>query len=247
MKPDLSGSVFFKFKESYVKPVALLSVVSLLGSLLGGTASAAAVENTNVSYTAPTAKNQNAESRLISIGKDEVSAKVLKAVPEMNNYISLGADNLYHIDPAAQEVVDAQTYSLFELGVSRLNTELIKNPQLLENAANNSNVVRQFSPTGDIGTNAYSNSYWWGVAVTFDDGETKHQIYTLQQTGTVAALLAALLAFIPAAQAGAITAAIISAGALMIANSMSYWNQGRGVTLNLHWLPFVYYEVTSNN
>jgi hypothetical protein len=123
-----------------------------------------------------------------------------------------------------------KTFMHFELGVEKINQSRIDSK----------------TQQPEVSTNSYSNSYWWGVAITYSDTETKQMIFALLQTAAVGALIASIAAFVPAAQVGAIVAAIEAAGALMIANSMSYHNQGNGVTLNLHWLPFVYYEVTPN-
>ncbi|MEC0184598.1 hypothetical protein P4H61_24280 [Paenibacillus peoriae] len=163
--------------------------------------------------------------------QDEFSKEILNSVEVMAPYVTKGSDNLYHLDPAAQEVVDKEVYDHFATGVQNLNS------------ATNS----QLSTSGSqISPYVYSNPYWWGVAITFDDAETKRMIYSLQQTAAVGALLAAIAAYIPYAQLGAIVALLESTGAMMIANSMSYRNAGRGVTLNLHWAPAVYYEVTPN-
>ncbi|WP_018884032.1 hypothetical protein [Paenibacillus massiliensis] len=172
------------------------------------------------------------EENTIILGQDEFSKKILNSVEIMTPYITQGSDNLYHLDPDAQKVVDQEVYNHFANGVQTLNSA----------------ISNQVSAGADqvISPMVYSNPYWWGVAVTFDDAETKRMVYSLQQTATVGALLAAVAAFIPYAQYGALVAAIEAAGATMIANSMSYRNNGRGVTLNLHWAPAVYYEVTSN-
>ncbi|WP_419890094.1 hypothetical protein [Paenibacillus xylanexedens] len=170
--------------------------------------------------------------KTLVLGEDEFSAKILNSVEAMTPYINKGSDNLYHINPAAQEVVEQDVYNHFATGVQNLNAAI--NSQV---SASGNQVVTPF---------VFSNSYWWGVAITFNNQETKDMIFSLQQTSSVGAMLAAIAVFIPGGQLGAVVAAIEAAGANMIANSMSHNNAGRGVTLNLHWLPFVYYEVTTN-
>ncbi|MCW3796097.1 hypothetical protein OM416_31390 [Paenibacillus sp. LS1] len=170
--------------------------------------------------------------KTLVIGEDEFSAKIMNSIEAMTPYINKGSDNLYHIDPAAQEIVEQEVYNHFATGVQKLNAAL--NSQV---SASGSQVVTPFT---------FSNSYWWGVAITFNNQETNNMIYSLQQTAQVAVLLAAIAGFIPGGQIGAAVALIEGAGFSMIANSMSHNNAGKGVTLNLHWLPFTYYEVTTN-
>ncbi|MDK8193948.1 hypothetical protein QP794_28090 [Paenibacillus sp. UMB7766-LJ446] len=174
----------------------------------------------------------NLNKKTIVLGEDEFSKKVLNSIESMTPYINKGSDNLYHIDPAAQGIVEQDVYNHFATGVQNLNAAVNS-----EVSTSNGQVVTPFT---------FANSYWWGVAITFNNQETNDMIYALQQTAQVAVLLAAIAGFIPGGQIGAVVALIEGAGFSMIANSMSHNNAGKGVTLNLHWLPITYYEVTTN-
>ncbi|MCG7406795.1 hypothetical protein MH117_05135 [Paenibacillus sp. ACRRX] len=180
---------------------------------------------------APKDISQSSE-RIIELGKDEFSARVLKSMSDISPYISVDSNKQYHLDPSAEKVVGKEIYEHYLLGVNKLN---IVN-QLTPAAVNNDKIINY----------AYSNSYWWGVAVTYDDAETKRMVYALQQTAAVGTFLAGVAAFIPVAHLGSIVALAETLGATWLANSMSYHNNGRGVTMNIHWLMVPYIEITSN-
>ncbi|MCM3338026.1 hypothetical protein M3650_05085 [Paenibacillus sp. MER TA 81-3] len=96
-------------------------------------------------------------------------------------------------------------------------------------------------------TNLSSNAYWWGVAITFSDSETKVHAHAMRQSGNTAALLAAITAFIPGGWLASVTGAFWGRAGNSIANDFDYKNRGNGITLNIHWLPVIYYEVTTNS
>lgn len=184
------------------------------------------------------AQEELSQGQTIEIGKDEFSTKVLNAIPTMNNYISITEDK-FVIDPAAKNVVEPKIYEHFKIGVEKLNNAIHDGSIIVENGQ-----VRV--PTSEFSTNWSSNAYWWGVAFTFSDSETKTHIYAMRQAGSVAGLLGGIAAFIPTGWLAAVTGLLINAGSSMISNDFERKNNGRGVTLNLHWLPVPYYEVTTN-
>ncbi|WP_240479698.1 hypothetical protein [Paenibacillus wynnii] len=175
----------------------------------------------------------NVADRTLPLGQDEFSARVLSSVIDMTPYITVDALGVYHIDSAAKDVVALDIYNQYLKGVEALN-----------NLSVNGSVAT--TSKGEMSTLVFSNSYWWGVAITFNNTETKNMVYSLQQTASVATLLAGIAAFIPVAWLGSVVALIEATGATMIANSMSYHNEGKGVTLNIHWLPVPYFESTTN-
>lgn len=171
--------------------------------------------------------------RVLTLGKDELSKKVFDSVEAISPYINKGSDNLYHLDPAAKEVVGDEVYNQFVIGVNNLN------------AAINGEVT---SNSGQIVTpNAFSNSYWWGVAITFDNAETKRFAESLQTTSSVGSFLAAIAIFIPVARVGALVAELESIGANYLANQFFSKNAGKGVTLNIHWAPVPLYTTVTTN
>lgn len=85
-----------------------------------------------------------------------------------------------------------------------------------------------------------------GGAITFSDSETKVHALAMRQSVNTAALLAAVTAFIPGGWLVSVTGAFWGWAGNKIANDFDYHNRGNGVTLNIHWLPFIYYEVTTN-
>lgn len=165
-------------------------------------------------------------SHQIVIGQDEISKKMIGALEDISPFISVGEDNLYHIDPAAKEVVSLDVYNQYAKGVSNLNVALQSNATSPNIGTFNSSKISPY---------AFANDYWWGIAITFNNQETKDFIYACEQTAQIAAVAALLAAFIPVLQLTSVVAALESIGLTMVANSMSYHNNGKGVTLNLHW------------
>jgi hypothetical protein len=204
--------------------------------------------STSVSAAAtPAVKNQSNVSStgsIISLGKDATTSKVLSSAAAMNSYISLGSDNLLHIDSKAKKIVGNDVYKTYELGVSRVNAEIQSGSLVVQDGTLKLGATTS-SSDGGMHTNIFGNAYWWGVAVTFTNQETLDQVYTLTQTGVVWGLVAAVSGVIPGGQVAAASSAIVSAGSFLIANSMSANNRGNGVTLNIHWSP-VYFESTPN-
>ncbi|MDR9855252.1 hypothetical protein RJP21_16675 [Paenibacillus sp. VCA1] len=232
------------------KKVKILSVALCSSLAIASLAPVALASEATPSLSVELQKGEiNPDQRTIVLGKDEFSSKILNSIEAMTPYVSKGQDNLYHIDPAAQNIVDQDVYEHFATGVQNLNVALNgdvskSGSSLNLNAVLNSEVSGSNSSV--ITPYVFSNTYWWGVAITFDNEETIRMVYSLNQTAQVAVILAAIAAFIPSGQLGAVVAAIEGAGATMIANSMSYHNNGKGVTLNIHWLPITYFEVTTN-
>ncbi|WP_374015993.1 hypothetical protein ABU162_16680 [Paenibacillus thiaminolyticus] len=173
------------------------------------------------------------------IGKDEFSKEVFESIANMDNYISIKEDK-FVLDPAAKNSVEPKIYEHFKNGVDQLNIAINEGFIIVENGQIRAN-ANQFT------TNAFSNTYWWGVAITFDDSETKVHAHAMRQSGAVAGLLGGIAAFIPAGWLAALSGLLYNAGANMVANDFDAKNNGKGVTLNLHWLPVPYYEVTTNS
>ncbi|EJW17797.1 hypothetical protein M5X00_27210 [Paenibacillus alvei] len=184
---------------------------------------------------------QQAESQkqghMLQIGKDEFSKKVLNAISVMDRYITVSKDQ-FVIDPAAKNVVGADIYEHYKKGIDSLNAEVRQGTIVIQNG--------QVSVSERYSTNAFSNTYWWGVAITFSDSETKAHALAMRQSGNTTSFLAAIAAFIPGGWLAAVTGAAWGWAANSIANDFDYYNRGNGATLNIHWLPVIYYEVTSN-
>jgi hypothetical protein len=216
------------YKKSWSVLVCSVLAVSLF-------ASPVLVSTAPVSPSQPLSQEMiNVAERTINLGNDEFSSRVLDAVKDLTPYITVDESGIYHIDSAAEKVVAPDIYNHYLKGVEALNG------LSLSGTAPTTPVSPIITPF------VFSNSYWWGVAITFNDAETKSMVYSLQQTATVATLLAGISAFIPVAWLGSVVALIEGTGATMIANSMSYHNAGKGVTLNIHWLPVPYFESTTN-
>lgn len=223
------------------------SLIAISAGLLVLSASAAPVsartlaqENSNISSI------QNRP--MISFGETDQDQKLLAGAVAINEYIAIGSDGFLHIAEEGKTKVSSEVYRVIERGVNTINAE-IQSGALIVNG--NTATLGRIAPMieapgpGEFTTNAFSNAYWWGVAITFNDQETKNQIYTLTQTGVIWGLVATV-AGVSGAHAATIAAALVSAGAFMIANSMSAHNMGKGVTLNIHWLPAPYFESTTN-
>lgn len=186
----------------------------------------------------------------ITIKNNKLTKDIIKAGNSITKYIQLGQDNLYHIDPKAKSLFSSEVFQSYSNSVDSVNQALqqkllkIENGKPVPNASSDSN-------TSGIHSNVYANPYWWGFAITFNEQETQDEIYYLNQSGQVWQLVAVVGAAIavanpPAGAAVSAAAVIVSVGSFMIANSMSHNDKGRGVTLNLHWLPFIYFASTPN-
>lgn len=93
-------------------------------------------------------------------------------------------------------------------------------------------------------TNAFSNVYPWGVAVTFSHAETQNHISAMEASGSAAAFVASIFAAIPGGQGPSIGGYIIGAGAGVLAQVLKHQDTGKGVTVNLMWTG---YSITSNS
>lgn len=180
--------------------------------------------------------------------------KNLEAAQDLEKYIKPNADGLLYIDEAGKDAVSKEAYDYIASGVEIIN-ESLKSGQTKLDLANYTII-----PTGKIPIqtenvikpNASSNSYWWGVAVTMSQSETKQLSYSLKQQSkgflTVSGLAAAIGSIMPspAPWAASAAAALVSLGTDLIASSLDHYNGSRGTTLNIHWLPAPYYTVNSN-
>lgn len=223
------------------KPLLKIVSVAIMFNMFGSFVSASSLPQESSFATVG-----QTSSDYILIGNDQHSKEIFKNSALISPYVTFGSDNLLHISLEARSVVDEDVFSSYQLGVNRINQAInegciqIKNGELVLNESEKHSRYKR----------SYSNTYWWGVAVTFNDEETKEQIYSLQQSGQLVTLLAAIVASLPGGPASTAAAAVV-AGAFvavtssMVANSMSNHNKGNGVTLNIHWAP-AYYEVTSN-
>lgn len=209
--------------------VSLLSV-SMAFSMFAPMALAASVPEQQV--------ESQKQGHNLQIGKDEFSKKVLNAVSVMDSYITVSKDQ-FVIDPAAKNVVGADIYEHYKKGIDSLNAEVRQGTIVIQNG--------QVSVPERYSTNAFSNAYWWGVAITFSDSETKTHALAMRQSGNTTAFLAGIAAFIPGGWLATVTGLFWGYAGNVIANDFDYYNHGRGVTLNIHWLPIVYYEVTTNS
>ncbi|WCF05700.1 hypothetical protein NDS46_14980 [Paenibacillus thiaminolyticus] len=156
----------------------------------------------------------------------------------MNSYISIIEDK-FVIDPTAKNVVEPKIYEHFKAGVDKLNNAIHEGFIIVEKGQKRGNA-------NEFTTNAFSNTYWWGGAITFDDAETKVHALAMRQSGNTAGLLAAIAQFIPGGWLAAVSGYFWAWAGNSIANDFDYHNRGNGVTLNVHWLPVIYYEVTTN-
>ncbi|WP_340400012.1 hypothetical protein [Paenibacillus sp. FSL H8-0079] len=110
----------------------------------------------------------NVTKKTMVLGEEEFSKKIFDSAEAMAPYINKGSDNLYHLDPAAKEVIDEEIYNQFSIGVKNLNAAI--------NGQVNSSGIQIVTPF------VFSNPYWWGVAITFNNAETKSLAESLQTT-----------------------------------------------------------------
>ncbi|MBJ6361068.1 hypothetical protein ACFOQM_07120 [Paenibacillus sp. GCM10012307] len=174
----------------------------------------------------------------------------------LDSFITVSNGRL-KLDAAGKDVVSAETYALVESGIEVLNSSIAIGASVID--LDNKIVVPNgnFTPptqSGDlISPRASFGTYWWGVALTMSQSETKDLIYSLRQVAagfaTEATLAALLINLVGGPQIWAATAAgaLVSLGALLVSNSLEHHNNSKGVTLNIHWLLVPYYEVTKNS
>ncbi|UUZ79321.1 hypothetical protein LJK88_29640 [Paenibacillus sp. P26] len=176
----------------------------------------------------------------------------------LDPYMTVTKEGLLHLDEAGRNVVSAELFNTTANGVSIINTA-IKEGSVVLDTVNKRVVPKQVTvqqpslKTPSMSPNAYSNTYWWGVAITMTEDETKTLAYSLQQvkeTYTAATVVAGAIGGImgpnPIPWAAAAASAIVACGAAVVSNSLTFYNNPNGVTLNIHWLPAPYYTVNKN-
>lgn len=181
----------------------------------------------------------------VTIGNEQDFIQVLSRAPEMDNYIFLGKDNLLHLDPKAKKIVGQAVYNKFVMGVNSINDAIRTGQIKNENGKFTSNISQNLTP-GQISPQYHTGTYWWGIAVTYTESETKALEHAVVSGANTYTLGAALAAFIPGGEAVAAAAAIVAYGSYQLANDMQYYDRGYGVTLNFHWLPLPWVTVSSN-
>ncbi|MCC3381258.1 hypothetical protein ACFQ5D_16615 [Paenibacillus farraposensis] len=173
------------------------------------------------------------------INADEIAAAAAKIEP----YIILGEDGLYTLDTKAKDVVGEEKYDKLAKAFEQINTEIkagylsTATGDITVTAKGNSHYNNQFS------TNAFSNVYPWGVAITLSHSETQNQIAAMEASGSAAGFLSLLLSTIPGGQGPALGGAIFGAGAGLLAQVLKIQDKGRGITVNLMWTGW---SITSN-
>lgn len=207
-------------------------------------ASAAPVESVRENTTI------NSQTQMQIIGENGVSKELIDSSPFLASYMELNDSGLYTLNEEAKNVVSSEAYDQYLVGLDRLNN-LIETDVI---SVVNGDIVpginaQNVNNTGGMITTQKitSNPYWWGYAITFDNQSTKFHQQAMAETAAKAALLTAILAAVPAVQAAAVSSALASALVGDLALLFNNKNKGKGVTLNLHWLPVIYYEVTTNN
>lgn len=185
-------------------------------------------------------QQQSQESRILEIGKDAFSRSVLEAAPVMDKYIIIGEES-FSLDPVAKSIVTPSVYNQYVIGVERMNEALRDGYLSIQNGQ------IKIMPPNEFQTKAFSNVYWWGVAVTYSDSETKSWVYALNQGAGLSGFLASMASLIPGGQIVSFWSAVAGFGALWFANELSYKNDGKGVTFNFHWLPAPYFVISSNS
>lgn len=195
---------------------------------------------------APAANNDTSSSALEQKGQptvinaDEIAAAAAKIEP----YIILGEDGLYTLDAKAKDVVGEEKYDKLAKAFEQINTEIkagylsTATGDITVTAKGNSHYNNQFS------TNAFSNVYPWGVAITLSHSETQDQIAAMEASGSAAGFLSLLLSTIPGGQGPALGGAIFGAGAGLLAQVLKIQDKGKGITVNLMWTG---YSITSNS
>ncbi|MFF2910345.1 hypothetical protein [Paenibacillus sp. NPDC057934] len=235
------------------KIVCSIVSISIMGSLVP-----------SMIFASPSLQNDQVKTQVISTSESRIikatavsgssfNSSVIAESNLLNPYISEGSDGLLHIDPAGKEIVSNETYQIVEHGISILNESLITGSTTISNGLV---VAKSSSPAGGISImSGFSNTYWWGVALTMNKSDASYFAYSLKQIAkgyaaeaAVATLLSAIFPN-PATFSAAAAGAIVTAGCEMVGSSVEFHNgnTSNGVTLNVHWLPLPYYEVTMNS
>ncbi|MGG4203985.1 hypothetical protein ABEW60_06525 [Paenibacillus jamilae] len=232
------------------KLIATALSLSLLGAVVAPSAIFAS-SNVNDSF------QEQTQSQIPTLQHLDTATlqKNLEAAQGLEKYIKPGADGLLYIDEAGKDVVSKEAYEYIASGVQIIN-ESLKSGQTKLDVENQTIVPSGQAPIqtqNEITPNASSNTYWWGVAITMSQSETKQLSYVLKQQSkgylTVSGLAAAIGGIMgpnPIPWGASAAAALVSLGTDLVASSLDNYNGSRGTTLNLHWLPAAYYTVNSN-
>ncbi|MCG7317984.1 hypothetical protein [Brevibacillus laterosporus] len=150
---------------------------------------------------------------------------------DMGQYVSLGKDNLLHLDPKAKELIGEEAYSIFERGVENINNALTSGEyQIQNNQLVKADLVHpQFS----------HEEFWWGISLQYNNRETKELASLCEEYSTDWALASAIAGLVPGGQSAAIAGAIMSWGNAKFAKKLNSKNEGRGVNVDIAWLPVV--------
>ncbi|WP_458124739.1 hypothetical protein [Paenibacillus sp. Z3-2] len=197
------------------------------------------------------------ESRVLNqtaINTSDINWDVIGEASLLNSYISEGSDGLLYLDPKGKEIVSADTYQIVIEGIEVLNNSLKSGSTTIQDglvvAKQNTSSFASIQKSG-----AFANQYWWGVALTFNKTDATLFAQQLKNFATgfgaeaaIAGLITALFPN-PGTFAAAAAGAIMYAGYTMVAESIITSNSvtNNGITLNLHWIPVTYYEVTRNS
>ncbi|WP_106768986.1 hypothetical protein [Paenibacillus faecalis] len=181
----------------------------------------------------------------VSQESSTLTSKVFENIDVMGEYIIVGDDNLYYINPESKSVISDEVYEVYQRGVDVINDNLKTGAFKIENG---SVVPVNYTPpqSPEFSTMAFGNFYPWGYALTLTDQESKDLAYAFTNGGSAGAALTAVLGLIPAPPAKLAQAIsyILNLWYVSIGNSISYNNVGYGVTINFHYA--LYYNITSN-
>lgn len=237
------------------KVLALAATASLLSSVSipGGVSLAS-----NASPSQPSKQTviQNQGANILKVKAQETLKNIdVSSVKLLDSYISILDNGLLQLDEAGKEVVSPELYDFTASGISMINSSIqagsVKvdaiNKRIVPVAVDN-NAGERINPS------AFGNVYWWGVAFTMSEAEAKSFAYSLEQVkdtfaavAIVSAAIGGIMGVNPAPWAASAAAAIVALGAGLVSRSLTYYNNPNGVTLNIHWLPVNYYEVTKNS
>ncbi|ATO48601.1 hypothetical protein P4V86_03585 [Brevibacillus laterosporus] len=150
---------------------------------------------------------------------------------DMGQYVTLGKDNLLHLDPEAKELIGEKAYSIFERGVKTINDALNSGEYQIQN--------NKLVKTDLVHPQFDHEEFWWGISLQYNNRETKELAALCEEYSTDWSLASALTGLVPGGQSIGIASAIMSWGNAKFARKLTSKNKGKGVNVDIAWVPVV--------
>ncbi|RAP22809.1 hypothetical protein C2W64_03460 [Brevibacillus laterosporus] len=209
-----------------MKKEILAGVLSVAMLSMGGIIPA--VASTNID------SNQSIEQKqqYIQVEMDKEGLSLLAGLKvDMGQYVTLGKDNLLHLDPKAKELIGEKAYSIFERGVKTINDALNSGEYQIQN--------NKLVKTDLVHPQFSHDEFWWGISLQYNNRETKELASLCEEYSTDWSLASVITGLVPGGKSLSVASAIMSWGNSKFARKLTSKNEGKGVNVDIAWLPVV--------